>query len=793
MFIFNPLLTVRNLARQGSSTLINLSGFTIGLVCVFFLYFYISAELSTDQFHTQAHKIYRAIRTSAINGTPYTIGVTAAPYAEAFALDFPEAIQEVTRAQPDDFLVSYEDKKFMEPNGLLADPNFFTFFSFPLKEGRANQVLREQNSIVLSEELAKKYFGDENPIGKTLTISNRFPFMVTGILGTPPGKSHLKFDFVIPIAFYEREEWFDNWLGNSLFTYLRIETPEIAANVNSQLPQFIDKYLGDNFKKSGARIDVLLEPLTDIYFNNETRYDPARHGDIKTIYILIVVGLGILFIACFNYVNLSIAQSFRRAKEVGIRKVLGGEKGRLVLQFLGESLFIVFLAVGLSVLLSTSLRPWLNSLFELEVTYNWLQPRVLIFLGVLVVAVLALSGIYPAMLLSSFRPAAVLKGKGLVKGGSLFLRKGLVVTQFIISICMISLTLLVLQQIRYMSEKELGFNKEAVMIIRNSLELRQHEETFVKELMSHHAIEGVTFMSGEPGGYHDATAVELDGGEVNTRMRIVIVDDNYLDVFGLKLIAGRNFSKDYKSEEEQGVIVNEKGLEELGLQPEEAVGKLVAMPGWLDVKRRIVGVVSDYHFSSLKDPIEPLILLNGESNWRVSIRIKPGMLREGADAVNDVYARLSPGYPIISTFLDERLNSLYANEQRQSRVFSSFSIVSIFLAALGILGLASYTAQQRQKEFGIRKVLGASGAGILRLISKEYMLLIGAAFVVAVPLSWYFIDGWLDGFAYRITLADNLHLFVLSGLLTGAIAIATITLKTYKAAVSNPIESIRYE
>lgn len=790
MFIFNPLLTVRNLARQGSSTLINLSGFTMSLVCVFFLYFYIRSEIDTDKFHKDGDQIYRAIRVSQINGNPYNIGITSGPFAKALALDFPGSIQETCRAMPDDILLSYGEKKFIEKEMVFADANFFTFFSFPLQEGLPGEVLRQPNAIVLSTETAKKYFGDKNPIGETMLISNEHSLVVTGLFPEQPENSHLKFDAVVAIDFYANREWFNGWWNNGLFTYIKAETPEIASHVSSQLPQFMDKYFGEDFKESGDRIDLALEPLTDIYFNNETRYDPAQHGDIKTVLILAMVGAGILFIACFNYVNLSIAQSFRRAREIGIRKVLGGDKGRLMLQFVGESFFITLFSILLALFISVLTRPWLNGLFGFDVRFDWTDPQVYLFLGGVVLTIVLLSGVYPAILLSSFRPVNVLKGMKMRKGGTPVLRKGLVIAQFVISICMISLTLLVYRQISFMSEKELGFNKEAILLLANTL--GPNNDAFVKELEGHSSIGPISFSSGEPGNFHDATTLKVEGLNGNFRMRTVAADENYLKVFDIKLVAGRDFSESFQSEEEKGIIINEKGLEELGLKPEEAIGRLVTLPGWDNLKRRIIGIAANYHFSSLREPIEPLALISATANWRIAVKIKSD-IREGMDAVFDTFERLSPGYPVIFSFLDDDLERLYAKEQQQRTVFTSFALVSIFLACLGILGLASYTAQQRQKEFGIRKVLGASGAGILQLISKEYILLIIAAFAIAAPLSWYFIDGWLDGFAYRIDLSRNLHLFLLSGVVTGVVAIASITLKTYKAAVSNPIESIRYE
>lgn len=795
MFIFNPKLTFRNLLRHRSATMINISGFTIGLVAAVFLYFYISEELESDSFHARGNDIYRVIRVSAINGTPYRIGVTSGPFARALENDFPMEISAVTRALPTDGLVAYGEKKFMEEKLLFADKNFFRFFSFPLAQGAPAIVLDQPNSVVISKEIARKYFGEKDPTGEILEVDNKARFIVTGIMDAFPSKSHLEFDMVFSLEYYDQAEWMKGWWNNSLFTYVHVPDERDKERLKTQLPQFVDKYFAADFERTGARIDLELEPLKEVYFNHETRYDRVEHGNFKAVSILALVALAILAIACFNYVNLSIAQSFRRAKEVGVRKVMGGEKSRLILQLLGESLLILLISILLAIGLSELLLPSFNRYFGLEVDLNWLDPNVFVFFLGLILFVLLTSGLYPAVLLSSFKPVSVLKGGKVSVGKNLFVRKGLVITQFVISIFMIAVTILISSQLTYMNSKELGFNKDAVILVKlNNQAIQDNQETFKDQLLLNSTISGVTGLSGEPGGFHDATVFQVNGMEGNYRMRTVFTDTEYLNVFDVEVVAGRNFSTEYETDETTALMINQKALTELGLTAEEVIGKRVELPSWNNgLERTVIGVVADYHFASLKDNIEPLAIIMGGRHRRVAIKTNTTDLKETLLAIDEVYNRFSPDFPLSYEFLDQSLERLYENEQKQARVFTAFSGISIFLACLGIFGLAAYSARQRQKELGIRKVLGAAPLQILGLISKEFILLVAIAALVATPLAWLFVEDWLGAFAYRIEVLDHWPVFVVSGLIAILIALLTIGFKTYKAAVSNPTESIRYE
>lgn len=795
MFTFNPILTVRNLYRHGSTSLISILGFTFGLVAALFLFFYIQQELSYDSFHADKDQIYRAVREADLNGDPYRIGVTSGPYAEALVNDFPSSILAATRAMPGDGLVTFGDKRFYEEKLLLTDANFFEFFSFPLLVGEKTSVLASENSVVLSKEMANKYFGEEDPIGQTLEVDNTYSFIVTGVMDDFPAQSHIEFDMVFPIELYNRFDWFHNWWSNGLLTYVKVSTPAQAEHIKAQLPNFMEKYFANDLAM-GRYIKLTLEPFTEVYFNNDSKFDPARHGSMEAIYTLGLVAIAILFIACFNYVNLSIAQSFMRAKEVGVRKVMGVSKKRLILQFLGESFMILTFSILLAIGLSELLNPIFNSFFSLEIDLLWLEQNTLVFFLVLTVVLLATSGIYPAMLLSSFDPATVLKGKKLASGKNVMLRKGLVITQFSISIFLIGATMLISRQTDYVNSKDLGFDRESIILVDiNNEDIRVNRVAFKEKILTDPSVSAVTFLSGEPGGFHDGSIIDVEGLEGEYRTRTIFTDTEYLNVFDIEIAYGRNFDSDIASDTEQSMIVNEQMAIELGLSPEELLGRKVYLPAF-DIggnDARVIGITKNFHFTSLKDNIDPLVIVPTGRPRRIAIKIKGQDVSHSLQVIDETYQEFSPDYPISYDFIDQSLARLYENEMRQANIFRVFSGISILLACLGIFGLAAYSAQQRQKELGIRKVLGATVQQIIGLISKEFLLLVLIASVVATPVIWYFMKGWLGNFAYRIELINYWYVFLLSGLAAMIVALVTVTFKTYRAAVSDPIESIRNE
>ncbi|MEM7297628.1 MAG: ABC transporter permease [Bacteroidota bacterium] len=797
MFIFNPILTLRNLYRHKSTSIISIFGFTMGLVATFFLYFYIYSEVSTDQFHEDKDQTYRLLRVGQINGSPYRIGVTSVPYAQALLTDFPSDVKSVTRVAPERGLVEVGEKKFYENQMIFTDQNFFEFFSYPLISGDKKTVLSTANSAVISKAAAEKYFGDEDPIGKLVKLDNEFEFIITGVMDEMPANSHLNFNMVFPITIMEGFDWFGGWWSNGLITYLKIPTEEQAANVEGRFEWFMDKYFGEDFEQSGNKIGLELEALGDIYFNNDTRYDfGATHGNFSSIITLGAVAIAILFIACFNYVNLSIAQSFSRAKEVGVRKVLGGSKFRLVFQFLSESLMILLFSILFSIGVCELIRPFFNNFFGLQVELNWFDQNVLLFFLLLVFGVMLSSGVYPALLLSSFKSVSILRGSKLYSGKNVGLRKILVVTQFAISIFLIVASILISIQTDFLNSKELGFDKEAVVLVDlDNSEIRnlENREKFKDRLMANSNVLGVSSFSGEPGGFHDASTFQITGIDENHRMRTLFTDTEYFNLMDIEIVEGRPYSKEIVTDEQFAVILNEKAVQELGIDPAEVLGRKVTMPGWDIDNVPIIGVVADYHFISLQHEIEPLAILCGGFHRKLGVKINMTNARDQLSFVEETYDEIAPNFPMNYQFLDDKLGELYEKEQQQTRIFSTFSGLSIFLACLGIFGLAAYATSQRQKELGIRKVLGATARQIIGLISKEFVLLVLIASIIAIPVSGYFINNWLTGYAYRIEMIDHWYVFIVGGLAAALIALVTVTFKTYRAAISDPTESIRNE
>ncbi|WP_421875495.1 ABC transporter permease [Marinoscillum sp.] len=793
MFIFNPQLTFRNLLKYKSNSIINLTGFILGLTSVIFLYFYIQNEINYDQFHQDKDHIYRVIRQSEINGNSYNIGVTSGPFGPALKSDFPTLVDHTVRVHFNEGLVTYEDKSFMETEMAFVDQNFFEFFSFPLSVGDPKSVLDQVNAVVVSKEIAKKYFGDENPIGQIIEIDQSDKFEVTGILDDFPRKSHLQFNMVFSLKAYGSDSWLNRWWSNGLFTYVKISEPWKAAELNEFLPQFMDKYFAEDFKRNGNRIDLALEPFTAIYFNSDTRYDEVAHGNRTNIRILTLVAFAILFIACFNYLNLTIAQSHQRAKEVGVRKVLGVSKSRLIFQFLGESVLIILLAIAASIGLSIALRPVFNSFFDLNVLFDWFNPTVYYFILILIIGITLTAGVYPALLLSSFNPLSVMKGKRLPVGGNLILRKGLVVIQFVISTFLILSTIFIMVQLNYINNKDLGFDQEAILIVESyNQEIRENDELFIDRIKSLPSVKSVTATSGEPGGFHDGSAIRLNGQSETIKARTVFSDPYYLETFGIPVVAGRGFDDSLSTERETSMMISEKLLADMGMTADEVIGQKAELMGW-DLTRTIVGVFKDFHFLSLRDEIEPLVILMAPYHRRIAIKLHSQNLQESITAINEVYDDYAPNYPMNHYFHDASLARQYENEKKQANIFLLFAGVSILLASMGIFGLVSHATQQRQKELGIRKVLGAKVAQIIAIVSKEFIILVSIAALIAIPFSIYFIQNWLNNFAYHIEFSDYWLLFPLGGIITALITSITVGLKTYKSATSNPVESIRYE
>ena len=786
-------IAFRNLLKNKIYSSINIFGLAFGITCFILISIYLNNELSYDNFHNEADKIYRVLRIGNNENGEYNIGYTSGPFAKALLSDYPANIEEVTRAKRDNGVIEYKDKIFKEDKLFFADPNFFNFFNFPLIMGNKESVLKEANNVIISTEMAEKYFGDVNPIGEILKVDKQFDFIVTGVFDKSNLNSHLNFDFLGSLTLFERFDWFANWWNNNLSTYVKLSNPHSKNYLLSEFPNFMEKYFGNDFKKTGNKIGLTLEQLEDIYFNSDVMFDFVEHGDKSSIYIFAIIAFFILIIACINFTNLSIAISAKRAKEVGLRKVIGAQKKNIAYQFIGEAIIFSSFAFLLAIILVEFIQPYFSSFVgkELYITYD--IESIIIASIAFITLIGLLAGIYPAFVLAALQPTKILKSETSISSSKGLLRQILVVTQFSISIVLIIGTIIISKQMNFLSNKKLGFNKEQIVLLNvDNQEFRNNFERFRDDLNRNTKILNVSGMTGEPGGFHDNLSYRVvEKGDDYVRMRSLFCDENYVETFGLNIIAGRDFSKEFTTDKTNSIMLNETAVKMLGYTPEEVLGKSIHINLFDSNFRKVVGVVADYNFSSLKNKIEPLAIACNTNFRKAAVKIKGSDVQEAIENIEKAYANVAPGYPFEYEFLDDKFDKLYKSERDAQILFRNFSITAIIIACLGLLGLVMYTAELKRKEIGIRKVLGASISGIVALISKEFVVLILIANIIAWPIAYYFVREWLNNFAYAISI--SLDSFIFSALITFAIALITISFQSIKTAISNPIKSIKYE
>lgn len=785
----------RYLFRSRFFTALNIIGLSIGIGCCILIYLFVRYELSYDDFHTGRNEIYRVIRQSEINGMPYNIGITSAPFASALIQDYPERIDEVTRAMPIRTSVQANDKVFSEDQFLLADENFFNFFSFPLANGNADDVLKLSNSIVVSKALARKYFGDDDPVGKALRVDGNLDLVITGVMDDLPGHTHLQFDAVIPILSASQDEWYNQWWSNTLNTYVKVENKQDVLFLNQSFPAFMDKYFGEDFKQVGNKIGLKLEPLKDIYFNYDTRYERnIVHGDKRYVFVFATMGVLLVVLAAINYVNLTTAQASRRAREVGIRKTLGSSRWAIATQFLSESFLLCSLSLMVALMFAQLAVPVFNTTFDTHLPDVLSESGVWIFMVLLLLVLTVLSGSYPAFLLSSFKPVSVLKGN--VKGDIqyLFLRRVLVVFQFCISVFMIITTLFIDRQLTFMRNKDLGFVTDNIAVVRlNNRMVGENIEEFKTRLLVEKGFLNVSISSGYPGGFYDATTINVEGSETERiRMRTLITEEDFLATMNIELVGGRFFDKQIRDDGERSVVLNETAVKQLGWTVEEAIGKRVLRAQFDSAYKEVIGVVADYHFTSLKEKIEPLIVSYGTIGWgSLLVRLKDSDLHEQVAKVQQVWDSYGTGFPLELAFMDDVVNQLYSMEEKQGRIFKMLSIISLLIASLGVLGLASYLTAQRKKEIGIRKVLGAAENQIALLLTRDLLLLVLIAILLATPLGYWAIEQWSQSFAYRVSV--DVSIFILGSGFVFLIAVVIVGFNALRAASENPVNSLGAE
>ena len=798
----------RNLNMNKFISFINLFGLTVGLSCCLLIAIYILNELSYDRYNKNADNIYRIERTflnAETGALSLELGAVAPPFAPLLQNDFKD-IKEVTSILPaGTSAIKYGENIFNQDNVFFADENLFNVFDFKITKGNPAVALRDPFSAMLTEETAKKYFGNDNPMNKIIRLNNQYDFKVTGIYKALPANSHWHPDVMISFntlkdsAIYGENNLMTNWGNNSFYTYLLLPEHFNPKKLETQFPAFQNRHIPAEGKFKASDYSILsLRKLTAIHLYSHTDEELEINGDIKRVYIFSAIALFILLIACINYMNLSSARSVLRAKEIGVRKTAGARKGELVAQFLCESVFIAWLAATLAFVLTIVALPWLNQLSGQQLSVHSLgQWEVLIAILLLPFLVGILSGIYPALYLSSFQPIKVLKGVIIKGGGNISFRKALVIFQFSISIILIIATVIVFQQLNYIQNKSLGFDRGHVITLRNNDGLDHSFQSFKHELLSNSNIKEVGRSSRIPTGrLLDSQGSQLNRGDSlapsKADIKYVVADENFIPTYGIKIVAGRNFSKDYGMDT-SSFLINETAVKALELKSnEDAIGKQFQ---YGMQKGTIAGVFNDFNFESLHQRIIPLVLFesradDGSDYNNISIKTY-GNVSGALAQIEKTWKKYLPEIPYEYKFLDDRYAKLYESENRQSSIFTIFSCIAIFIACLGLFGLSAFTITQRVKEIGVRKVLGASTGSIVKLISKDFLLLVVIAAVIAFPVAWYAMDHWLQDFAYRINI--DWWVFVLAGIIALVIAFVTISFQAIKAASANPVKSLRTE
>lgn len=799
-------IAFRNLAKYKFISFINLFGLTVGLACCMLILVYILNELSFDKYNSQAKDIYRVTRTfrnPETGATSLTLSTIAPPFGPLLQNDFKE-IKKITRLLDNNPApLRYEDKIFSEQHVFFADENLFDVFDVKLLKGNPAKALSDPFSVMMTDEMAKKYFGNDDPMNKVIRMNNQFNLKVTGIFQPFPSNSHvhpgmmISFNTLKDSAVYGERNLQTNWGNNAFFTYLLLPEKYNAKNLETQFPAFLDRHIheGEKFKTS-QWTSLALQKLTDIHLYSHTDYEAEENGDIKRVYIFSAIALFILLIACINYMNLSTARSTLRAREIGIRKTVGALRKEIITQFLIESVLISWMAMILALALTWVALPWLNKLSGQQLNADVLfSGKVLTVIFIIPFIVGVVSGIYPALFMSSFQPVKVLKGLFKAGGANISFRKVLVTAQFAISIILIISTAVVFKQIRYMQQKSLGFDREHIVTMNYNSALNDRFDAFRQELISNSNIKNVARSSRIPTGrLLDAMGTRLNRGDslvpVSADIKFVSADQEFIATYGVKVVAGRGFSRDY-STDTSAFLINEAAVQALGLKTNDnAIGKDI---GYGNRRGKLIGVINDFHFESMHQKIVPLILLvpRGAGYGRISVKIAGNNIPAALTQLESTWHKFLPDAPFEYNFLDENFARLYAAEQKQGTLFTVFACIAIFIACLGLFGLSAFAITQRIKEIGIRKVLGASTSNIVTLLSTDFLKLVIIASVIAFPVAWYAMNQWLADFAYRTSIPW--WLFILAGVLAACIALFTISFQAIKAALSNPVKNLRTE
>jgi len=795
----------RNLWRNKAFSAINIFGLAIGIATCLIILLYLQNELSYDRFNVNADSIVRVVFRGKVSGGNMNEAAVMPPVAQTLKADYPEVTAATRLREAGMPVIIYGDKTFKGDKAVYADANFFEVFTLPLIEGDVKDVLQQPNTVVISKAMANKYFGKDVAVGKILNFKSwNTSYKVTGVFDKIPVNAHFHFDIFVSMASLADSKE-SSWMTSGYFTYLLLKKGVDYKNLEAKLPQAIEKYMGPQLAKSmgislaefrnkGNDVGLYLQPLTDIHLHSNFNYDLEPAGDIKYIYIFGAIAIFMLLIACINFMNLSTASAAKRSREVGIRKVLGSQKMELIRQFLVESVLVTAIAMLFAVAIVYTVLPFFNNLAGIKVSLDlkenlWLLPGLFavgLFTGIL-------AGSYPAFYLSSFNPVTVLKSRFKAGKSSVDLRSGLVVFQFFISIVLIIGTTIVYNQLSYIQHKKLGYNKDQVIVTPGWL-LNGKQDIYRNLLLQDPRVLDVSISSYLPAGNSGNNNFFIYPNDNNDQVVKTLrydVDENYLHTMGIQLQSGRNFSKEFGTDS-SAIILNETAAKSLGW-PTNALGHIVTRldNNGMKMQYKIIGVVKDFHFKSLHEAISPLVMVLGDNTGNVIVKAKTADMPALLATMKTQWDNLQAEEVFDYSFLDERFNNTYKAEHKIGIILGLFAGLTIFVACLGLFGLATFSAEQRTKELGVRKVLGATVVSLVQLVSKEFLKLVIIANLIAWPLAWWVMNKWLQDFAYRINI--SWWVFVIAGITAIVLTIITVSFQAIKAALMNPVKSLKAE
>jgi putative ABC transport system permease protein len=797
-------IALRNLVREKGYAIINIAGLTIGIASCILILLFITNELTYDRHHEKADRIYR-VGVEAVFGDSHILSaLTSGAMKDALDYEFSE-VEQSTRlsylARP---VIKLGDRSFVEENFFYADSNFFNVFSVPLISGDPATALTRPNSMVISSETARRYFGSENPIGKTLQVNELQVMVVSGVMENFPNNSHFRCDFIGSMETIRNNQaaYWEYWTNSELYTYILLDERSAISEFEDKIQELVYKYVGpevekvmgidlESFEAGGGRYRFYLEQLPDIHLYSKADNQLTPGGNISYIYFFSIIAFFILIIACINFMNMATARYANRAKEVGVRKVVGSTRGQLMQQFLSESVLISLIAIIFAMTIVELTLPYFNQLTlkELHISYinNWAVLPLLLLFGVLVGII---AGSYPAFFLSSFKPVSVLKAQARSGVSSNAFRKILVVLQFTITIALLTGTFLVSEQLDYWQSRDQGYDKEGILIIKRTNILGEQQQAFRDEILHNTNILNASYCSSVPGYSFGGTSLHRHGASAEELVQTghMYADVYYLETIGMELAEGRFFSDEFGTDNE-AVVVNESFVRLMGL--DDPVNQRVVF-AHLNLISPVIGVMKNANFESMHRSIRPMTIskLNG-IGWLMAVRIENENIPAIISFLEETWRSFAPDSPFIYSFLENDLMELYSQEMRTGRIFTVFSVLAIFIACLGLLGMASFTAEKRTKEIGIRKAMGAPVSSIYTLLTKEIVYLVVFATVIAWPVTWYVMNNWLNNFAYRID--PGIMTFALSTIIAFIIAVLTVSYQARKAAIANPVDSLKYE